>query len=135
MHVCLCVCVPGSTSGKESTCQYRRYKRHGFDPWVRKIPWSKKCIPFQYSCLENATGRGTWRSIIHWATMSQTRPSDEHTFTYMYVIYYIHCMALVFQSSLFICVQEFSEKIVMVICINIYFSIIFIGSEFVGKTE
>ena len=67
--------------------------------------------------------------------MSQTRPSDEHTFTYMYVIYYIHCMALVFQSSLFICVQEFSEKIVMVICINIYFSIIFIGSEFVGKTE
>ena len=44
-------------------------------------------------------------------------------------------MALVFQSSLFICVQEFSEKIVMVICINIYFSIIFIGSEFVGKTE
>ena len=24
--------------GKESTSQYRRRKRHGFDPWVRKIP-------------------------------------------------------------------------------------------------
>ena len=26
-------------SGKESTCQCRW---HGFDPWVRKIPWRKK---------------------------------------------------------------------------------------------
>ena len=30
---------PGSTSGKESACQCKRYKRHGFDPWVMKIPW------------------------------------------------------------------------------------------------
>ena len=28
--------------GKESACQYRIYKRCGFDPWVRKIPWSRK---------------------------------------------------------------------------------------------
>ena len=26
------------TSGKESTCQCRRCKRQGFDPWVGKIP-------------------------------------------------------------------------------------------------
>ena len=32
---------PGGTSSKESTCQCRRYKRHGFDPWVRKIPWGR----------------------------------------------------------------------------------------------
>ena len=25
-------------SNKESTCQCRRHKRHGFDPWVGKIP-------------------------------------------------------------------------------------------------
>ena len=25
-------------SGKESTCQCRRHRRWGFDPWVRKIP-------------------------------------------------------------------------------------------------
>ena len=31
--------------GKESTCQYRRRKRHGFDPWVRKIPWKRKWQP------------------------------------------------------------------------------------------
>ena len=29
---------PGGTSVKEPACQYRRYKRYGFNPWVRKIP-------------------------------------------------------------------------------------------------
>ena len=32
-------------SGKESTCQCRRCRRHWFDPWVRKIPWSRKWQP------------------------------------------------------------------------------------------
>ena len=31
----------GGTSGKAPTCQCRRHKRHGFDPWVRKIPCRK----------------------------------------------------------------------------------------------
>ena len=29
-------------SDKESTCQRRRGRRQGFDPWVRKIPWRRK---------------------------------------------------------------------------------------------
>ena len=33
---------PVDASGKESTCQCRRCKRRGFDPWVRKIPWRRK---------------------------------------------------------------------------------------------
>lgn len=32
----------GGTSGKESACQCRRWKRHGFYPWVRKILWKRK---------------------------------------------------------------------------------------------
>ena len=36
---------PGGTSGKELTCQCRRHKRHGFNPWVRKIPWRRKWQP------------------------------------------------------------------------------------------
>ena len=32
-------------SAKESTCQCRRYRRHGLDPWVRKIPWRRKWQP------------------------------------------------------------------------------------------
>ena len=31
--------LPRWLSGKESTCQYRK---GGFDPWVRKIPWRSK---------------------------------------------------------------------------------------------
>ena len=33
---------PGWLSGKEPTCQC---KRHGFDPWVGKIPWRRKWQP------------------------------------------------------------------------------------------
>ena len=35
----------GGTSGKELTCQCRRHKRCGFDPWVRKIPWRRAWQP------------------------------------------------------------------------------------------
>ena len=33
---------PGSSAGKESACQCRR---HGFVPWVGKIPWRRKWQP------------------------------------------------------------------------------------------
>ena len=46
----------------ESTCQYMRCKSHGFDPWVRKIPWRGNGNPLQYSCLENPMDRGSWRT-------------------------------------------------------------------------
>ena len=29
---------PGASRGKEPACQYRRHKRLGFSPWVRKSP-------------------------------------------------------------------------------------------------
>ena len=37
----LCNHVYGMWSGKEPACQCRRHKRHGFDPWVGKIPWRR----------------------------------------------------------------------------------------------
>ena len=33
---------PGGSVVKEFACQYRR---HGFNPWVRKIPWRRKWQP------------------------------------------------------------------------------------------
>ena len=36
---------PGGASGKEFACQCRRPKRHGFDPWARKIPWKRSWEP------------------------------------------------------------------------------------------
>ena len=35
-------CFPGGTSGKESSCQCRKCR---FEPWVWKIPWSRKWHP------------------------------------------------------------------------------------------
>ena len=48
-----------------------RPKRHGFDPWVGKIPWRRAGNPLQDSCLENPTDRGDWQA--HRATQSRTR--------------------------------------------------------------
>ena len=36
---------PGGISGKQRTCQCRRYKRCRFNPWVRKIPWRREWQP------------------------------------------------------------------------------------------
>ena len=36
---------PGGTSGKEPACQCRRHKRHGFSPWVGKIPQRRSWQP------------------------------------------------------------------------------------------
>ena len=35
----------GGISGKEHTCQCRRHKRLGLDPWIRKIPWKRAWPP------------------------------------------------------------------------------------------
>ena len=65
-HICICILfiflslficqlkIPSSTylrglprllSGKESTCQCRRHRRHEFNPWVRMILWRWKWQP------------------------------------------------------------------------------------------
>ena len=37
--------LPRGLKGKEFTCQCRRCRRHGFNPWIRKIPWRRKWQP------------------------------------------------------------------------------------------
>ena len=37
--------LPRWVSDKETACQYRRCKRHRFDPCIRKIPWRMKWQP------------------------------------------------------------------------------------------
>ena len=50
----------------------------GFDPWVGKIPWSRKCNPLLYSCLENPMDRGAWWATVHGVAKSQTWLSMHH---------------------------------------------------------
>ena len=42
---------PGGSSGEEPACQCRRHKRHGFNPWVRKLPWRTAWLPTPSSTL------------------------------------------------------------------------------------
>ena len=52
---------PGGNSGKESACQCRRHKSHGFDPWVEKILSSKKWQPTPVFLLGKFHG---WMSLV-----------------------------------------------------------------------
>ena len=72
----------GGASGKEPTCQCRKHKRHGFDPWVRKIPWRRAWQPTPvflpgeshgqrnlagyspWSCKKSDTTEATWHAHI-----------------------------------------------------------------------
>ena len=54
---------PDGTSGKESTNQCRRLKRHELNPWLGKSPGEGHGNPLQYSCLENPMDRGAWKTI------------------------------------------------------------------------
>ena len=68
---------PGCASGKESTCQCRGYKRHGFNLWVGKVPWSRKWqpipifLPGKSHGQRSLAGYSLWgcRVINNWACM------------------------------------------------------------------
>ena len=58
----LCSGLPWRLSGKESTGQWRTL---GFDPWVRKIPWRRRCNPLHCSCLGNLMDKGAQWATVH----------------------------------------------------------------------
>ena len=55
-----------STCGKEPACQYRRCKRHGFDPWVWKIPWRRKWQPTQFLLPGESHGQRSLMGYSPW---------------------------------------------------------------------
>ena len=48
--VTLTMSFPGGTSGKEHPCQFRRHKKHEFNPWAGKISL-KEGMATHYSIL------------------------------------------------------------------------------------
>jgi len=68
--------LPKLHRDKESTCQHRRNKRCGLNPWGREkgssFPGGKNGNPLQYSCLENYMDRGAWWATVHGVTESDT---------------------------------------------------------------
>ena len=45
MYMCIYMGFLGGASGKEPACKCRRQERHGFTPWVGKIPWRREWQP------------------------------------------------------------------------------------------
>ena len=55
--------LPWQLSGKEYTCQYRR---PGFDPWVRTIPWRRKWQPTPVSLPGKLHGQKSLAGCSPW---------------------------------------------------------------------
>ena len=63
---------PGGSDGKESACKAEDL---GSIPGWGRSPGGGNGNPLQYSCLENPMDRGTWWTMVHGVTESQTRLS------------------------------------------------------------
>ena len=56
----------GGANGKESTCQCRRHKRLGFDPWVGKIIWRRAWQPTLVFFPAESHGQGSLVGYSPW---------------------------------------------------------------------
>ena len=89
LWVCFCLATyscldfPGGSSGKESTCQWRRW-RSGFSPWVGKILWRRKWQPTPLFLPGEAHGQ---RSLVGYSPMGSQRVSHNWTHTHK-VLYF-----------------------------------------------
>ena len=81
-----CRGLPGGAVSKESACQCRRHKRHVLDPWVRKIPWSRKWqltpvfLPGKFHRQRNLEGYSPWG--CNKSDMTERVHTHTHTHTH-----------------------------------------------------
>ena len=73
-------CLSRWLNGKETTCQYRRHRRHEFDPWVGKMPLRRKWQPMTVFLSGESHGPRSLWAIAHGVPKSWTRLSV-HTHT------------------------------------------------------
>ena len=59
-------------NGREPASQCRRRRRPGFNPWVRKIPWSRKRQPTPVFLPRKSHDRRAWQATVHRVAKSQT---------------------------------------------------------------
>ena len=71
---------PGGTSGKGSTCQWRRHKRRGFDPWIGKMPWRRAWQPTPVFSPGESPGQRSLAGCSPWSHRESdtTEPLSVH---------------------------------------------------------
>ena len=72
----------GSVEKKKSTCQCRIWRTHGFNPWVRKMLWSRKWQPAPYLAWEIPMDRGARWAAVHGVTELDMTEQLEHMCTH-----------------------------------------------------
>jgi len=75
---------PGGASGEESACQCRKCRRQGFDPWVRKIPWSRKWQPTPVFLPGKFHGQRSLVGYSAWSCKELDMTEHTHTHTHMH---------------------------------------------------
>ena len=70
---------PGGSAGKEPTWQWRRHKRNGFDPWVRKIPWRRKWQPTPVFWPRESHGQRSLVGYSLWGCKESDATEHSHT--------------------------------------------------------
>ena len=72
---------PGGMSSKEPTCQCRRCKRRGFDPWVGEIPWRRpeQPTPVFLPMTSHETEEPGGLSSTGWQRVRHDRSDLAHT--------------------------------------------------------
>ena len=56
----------GWLSGQGSTCRHKRCRRHGFDPWVEKIPCRRYWQPTPVLLMGKSHGQRSWAGYSPW---------------------------------------------------------------------
>ena len=69
---------PGGASGKEPAFKCRKHKRHGFDPWIGKIPWRRAWQPTPVLLLGESHGQ---RSLAGYSPWGHRVGHDRSDFT------------------------------------------------------
>ena len=64
--------LPRWHSGKEFTCQCRRFKRREFDRWVGKVPWSRKWQPAPVFLPGKSHGQRSLVGYSQWGPSSSS---------------------------------------------------------------
>ena len=71
--------LPRWDSGEESACQCWWYRRHGFDPWVRKIPWRRKWQPTPVFLPGESHGQRSLVGYSPWGRKESDMTERTHT--------------------------------------------------------
>ena len=76
-----------NSSGKESACQFRRDE---FDPWVRKVPWSRKWQPTPVFLPGKSHGQRSQAGYCTWG--HKESDTTERRGKHAHCVYYVrHC--------------------------------------------